>query len=492
MENLTIENLKLSLVDILGTSYLKAVCSARSFLNGLSESDCWKIAAKKVNLFPQEMVNQQDSLLDQVGKHVCPPFNDTHRGAATSSFVKASHTNLSPLSGYGFLRIGEDGRLYLISKSEHYHASVGHSFPGYQLIDHAKVLGIPNPTHNNTRGYITRLLEEELVRIANGISPDDQQGLAQIIQSKEPHVLNRVINLETGSLAVEAAFKMMLARFYRLEDNFESPKYQGRIPVFLVIADQKGGKKANYHGTTIFTQFLRGMWPDLSEALSQSQIMLIQPVMINDIAHFRSLVEQYDQSPYKIAGFFHEIILMNYGGIRLDQGFLQQAYTVCHQRDIPVMVDEIQSCIWSPDYFLFREYGLQPDFVSIGKGFPGGEYPASRILTTTEMDNLNQFGALVTNGQEELASLSYLITMAFVNANREYIHQLGEYYHSSLCEQSPFGFARVATDLLRYLRFLNTKTALSESASSRVEYFHALVWLSLPVLSLRLCEPSRD
>ena len=48
----------------------------------------------------------------------------------------------------------------------------------------------------------------------------------------------------------------------------------------------------------------------------------------------------------------------------------------------PVMVDEIQSCIWSPELFLFREFGLEPDFVSVGKGFPGGQYPASRILTT--------------------------------------------------------------------------------------------------------------
>ncbi len=37
-----------------------------------------------------------------------------------------------------------------------------------------------------------------------------------MIDSTEAHVLNRVINLETGSLAVEAGVKMMLARFYRL------------------------------------------------------------------------------------------------------------------------------------------------------------------------------------------------------------------------------------------------------------------------------------
>ena len=81
---------------------------------------------------------------------------------------------------------------------------------------------------------------------------------------------------------------------------------------------------------------------------------------------------------------------------------------------------------------MFREYGLQPDFVSVGKGFPGGQYPASRILTTAAMDNLNLFGALVTNGQEELASLAYLITMAFVKANKTYISTIGDDYFSAL------------------------------------------------------------
>ena len=58
--------------------------------------------------------------------------------------------------------------------------------------------------------------------------------------------------------------------------------------------------------------------------------------------------------------------------------------------------------------------------------------PRAKILTTAEMDILNQFGALVTNGQEELASLSYLITMEFSQANSENIAEIGDYFESSL------------------------------------------------------------
>ena len=82
--------------------------------------------------------------------------------------------------------------------------------------------------------------------------------------------------------------------------------------------------------------------------------------------------------------------------------------------------------------FQFRLYDLHPDFVIVGKGFPGGEYPASKIITTYEMDTLNQFGALVTNGQEELASLAYLITMAFARENAEQIEMIGERLENGL------------------------------------------------------------
>jgi len=97
-------------------------------------------------------------------------------------------------------------------------------------------------------------------------------------------------------------------------------------------------------------------------------------------------------------------------------------------------VDEIQSCMWAPELYLFREYGLTPSCVAIGKGFPGGEYPASRILFSSALDVMPQFGALVTNGQEELASLAYLVTMEWAQANEAVTAELGAYFESRLRE----------------------------------------------------------
>jgi acetylornithine/succinyldiaminopimelate/putrescine aminotransferase len=427
-----IKNFALSLCDLGGEAYISAVCRASAALGLGTYSELMALATEPVDFYPPDLVAQGDQLLSRCGQMVCEGLADSARGAGTAAFDQALKRSSAPLSGRGFFRVGEDGRLAAIGKSEHYQASLGHNFPGYRLLTHAARIGITNITHNNTRGHLTRRLEQELVRVANGLPKGDGEGLRQVLQSTSPHVLNRVINLETGSLAVEAGVKMMLARFYRLQEHFPEPLYAGRTPVFLVMADFKGGLQANYHGTTVLTQMMRGMWPEFYQRCEQAGIMKIVPVRINDIADFHAKVDQYDRGGSKVAGFCHELVLMNYGGIRLDQDYVTAAHALCHDHDIPVLVDEIQSCMWSPELFLFKEYDCHPDFVSVGKGFPGGQFPAAKILVTAALDNLNQFGALVTNGQEEIASLANLITMAFAEANAGYIKAMGELWQKTL------------------------------------------------------------
>ncbi len=423
---------KLSAADMLGEPFLKQVIKANVALGRFDEKEATELAYEKIDFFPEALQKQDEALLQRVGDTIIEPFDNNVDGAPTDAFRKATHKSSAPITGSGCFRIGEDGRLYLIGKSEHYHASLGHKFNGYRLIDNARALGLLNATHNNTRGYVTRLLETRLIQSANGIDWEDEAATAEVIASKEPHLLNRVISLETGSLAVEAGVKMMLARFYRLDNTFAEPKYFGRIPVFFVMADNDGGKAGNYHGTTVLTQTFRGLWPELCERADAGELYKVVPVAINDITDFEAKMEKYNSGKYKTAGFMHEIVMMNYGGICLTREFLQAAYACCRRYDTPTMVDEIQSCMWYKGMFLYRLYDLKPDFAIIGKGFPGGEYSASKILTTAEMDTLNQFGALVTNGQEELASLSYLVTMTFMRENGELVEKYGNLFMKEL------------------------------------------------------------
>ena len=440
------KNLKMSLSDLLGKNYTDGVSAANVAFGLLTEDEAFSIANEKVEFFPEAAQRKNAELLALTGKQITSPVGSTTDGAPTDSFRAAENKSAAPLSAFGNFRVGEDGKLYFIGKSEHYHASLGHRFPGYRLIEKARALGIPNATHNNTRGYITRLCEEKLIASINGLDWDDADAIADVISSKEHKVLNRVINLETGSLAAEAGFKMMLARFFKLSPEFPTPKYADKTPVFFVMGDYADGVAANYHGTTTLIQTFRGLWPELRAKAEADEIYKVVPVAINDPEDFEEKIKKYNSGNYKTAGFMHEIVLMNYGGIKLEKSFLSRAYELCEQYDTPTMVDEIQSCMWYDGMFQFRLYGLKPDFVILGKGFPGGEFPASKVVTTAEYDNLNQFGALVTNGQEELASLSYLITMKFALENRELIAQNGNYFESklkALCDKYPEKFTKI-------------------------------------------------
>ncbi len=427
-----LKNISRSLVDILGKEYMAAVCSVAVNVKGMDKAEADALANEKIDFFPESYVSKMHELAVKTGEKIVDGFENSENGAPTNAFGKAAHNCMAPLGGVGCTRIGEDGKSYLIAKSEHYHASLGHSFPGYKLIDNARKLGILNATHNNTRGYITRLAERRIVAAANGMNMEAD--IDAILSSNEPQVLNRVINLETGSLAVEAGIKMMLSRFYRLDSSFDAPVYDGKIPVFLVMEDNKEGFGANYHGTTVIAQTLRGMWPDFYEKCHTNDIYKVVSVKKNDISDFKEKIEKYNSGKYKTAGFLHEIILMNYAGIRLTKEFLQSAHQLCKATDTLILVDEIQSCMWYDGMFLFRKYDLHPDFAVIGKGFPGGEYPASKIITTAPADTLNQFGALVTNGQEELASLAYLITMEFSAQNGKEIEEMGDKIEKGILE----------------------------------------------------------
>lgn len=420
-----------SLSEMVGREYIESVCAARSFLSGESEAELLGLAERKVEFYPEAFQARLVSLLPRVGAVCSRPLAESAAGATSRAFRATSKRGPAPQSALGYYRIGEDGRLRLTSKSEHYHTPLGHGFPGYRLIEHARRLGIPNATHNNTRGHITRLVEEELVCHAAGLASGDPASRARLLASDDPSRLTRVLNLETGSLAAEAALKMLLARFYKPEVNAEAPKYCGRIPVVVVLGDDRGGLEANYHGTTVLTQVMRGMWPDLLRALERGAL-LVRSVRRNRIEDLEQLFEVYEKPPYKIAGVFHELLMMNYAAHALADDFVQRLYSLCKEHDVPTVVDEIQTCVWSPEIYMFREYGVEPSVVVLGKGFPGGEWAASRILFSPALDNLPQFGALVTNGQEELASLAYLVTLRWAKANAEATRAVGEYYEERL------------------------------------------------------------
>ena len=159
-----IKTIRRSLTDLLGEGYISHVCAARAALTGEAPEALRAVADESVDFYPAAFAARQEELMARLGQALVPAFENGLDGAPTGSYQAAQHSFAAPLGGLGCFRIGEDGRLYFAGKSEHYHIPLGHDFPGYRLIENAKKLGIPNATHNNTRGFVTRTLERRLIR----------------------------------------------------------------------------------------------------------------------------------------------------------------------------------------------------------------------------------------------------------------------------------------------------------------------------------------
>ena len=132
------KNIKMSLADLLGKEYTDAVAAANAALGAMSLEEAEAIANDKVDFFPECVQKKNSEMLAKVGTQVIGPVPYVTAGAPTDSFRKAASREAAPVAARGYFRVGEDGKLYFIGKSEHYHASLGHSVPGYRLIDKAR------------------------------------------------------------------------------------------------------------------------------------------------------------------------------------------------------------------------------------------------------------------------------------------------------------------------------------------------------------------
>ena len=97
-------------------------------------------------------------------------------------------------------------------------------------------------------------------------------------------------------------------------------------------------------------------------------------------------------------------------------------------------VDEIQTGFWTPELFMYKQYGITPDIVIVGKGMSAGLHPLSSILYRRELDVLAQYDAISTNGNAALAALVALANIELLQRHGSEITHTQEYYYDKLCQ----------------------------------------------------------
>jgi len=339
------------------------------------------------------------------------------------------------LAGQGVFFVTEQRKLFLDCTAGHYQMTWGYHHPALMAaVRQGMDGGIVWDDHSNIPGATVKRLSERLVEVANGLK--DTAGLLD-----ENATLNTVLlGICTGSVAGSSALKLAL-----VHHDIVRP---GAVPVLISLA-------GNYHGTDFLAQRMRGMWPRYFGGIESIEV---EP---NDLAGLRAAFAAHRG---RVAAMFAEPVLMNREAILLEPDFLREARRLCDAADACLVLDEIQTGFWCPEVFLFRQYGIVPDIVMVGKGMAAGLHPLSAIVYRRRYDRLAQYDAISTNGNAPLAALAGLACLELLEADRSRVDELSRYYFQRLHELVDWGAGRITAihgkGLLAGVKFRAVEDAL--------------------------------
>lgn len=357
-------------------------------------------------------------LLRRVGQTVeeVPPARHL-----TKRFIQASYQgDLSQppddmLTGRGVFYVTEQRKLFLDGTAGHYQMTWGYRHPQLEAaVAEAIARGVAWDNHSNIPGNPVKRLSERLVELANDTAADDRL-------LSDDRALNTVLlGICTGSVAASSALKIAIRHHQQVRP--------AASPVFISLA-------GNYHGTDFLTQRLRGMWTRYFQNLT---VVEVEP---NDISGLRQAFAAHRGA---VAALFAEPILMNREAILLSAEFLREARRLCDESDALLVIDEIQTGFWCPEFFQVKQAGILPDVLVVGKGMAAGLHPLSAILYRRRYDRLAQYDAISTNGNAPLAAVAALACLKLIESQRDRIGQLGDHISTRLHELVGIGSGRVA------------------------------------------------
>ena len=178
--------------------------------------------------------------------------------------------------------------------------------------------------------------------------------------------MSKVFFSNSGAEANECAIKY--ARKYSMEKK--GPEH------YTIITLEN-----SFHGRTLTTLSATGQ--DHFHKLFQPLTPGFRHVAAGDL---QSLVKLVDEVP--TAGIMLECVQGEGGVIPLSKEFVAAAAKLAAERDIPLIIDEVQTGNGrTGSLYAYMHYGIQPDIVSTAKGLGGG-LPIGATLVCEKLQNV--------------------------------------------------------------------------------------------------------
>ena len=276
---------------------------------------------------------------------------------------------------------------------------------GNEYIDCTAGVGVANAGHCNPE--IGSAIKKQLDTLITcySIFPNDQRALyLQELLSAAPQNLRRVFLCNSGTESIEAAIKFSRATMKKRE----------------IIALMRA-----FHGKTLGS--LGAMWNEEYKEPFLLKDDDFKHVPANNIEKLREVISE------KTAAVIMELV-QGEGGVRaLDKQYVCDAAKLCKEKDIFLIVDEVQTGFCRTGaMFCCEHYALQPDILCCAKGIANG-IPMGACLVT-ERIQVPKKSHTTTFGGNPLACAGARATLKFLNEHNiaKHTQELGAYAVSHL------------------------------------------------------------
>ena len=219
---------------------------------------------------------------------------------------------------------------------------------------------------------------------------------------------DKVFLCNSGAEATECAIKT--ARKYSFD------KYgQGRQKIITLVN--------SFHGRTVTTLAATGQ--DVFHNYFFPFTDGFEFAAANDIDDLKAHIKD------DVCAVFVELIQGEGGVMPLDKSYVEAIQTICNEKDILFMVDEVQTGISrTGDFYCYQGYGVKPDVVTSAKGLGGG-LPIGACLCSEKLADVMSAGTHGTTfggnpiacaaAKEVLSRVTTPEFLAEVRAKGEYI-----------------------------------------------------------------------
>ena len=179
---------------------------------------------------------------------------------------------------------------------------------------------------------------------------------------------DRILPMNTGAEGVETALKLA-RRWGAMKKGIPNEKIK------IICCE------GNFHGRTVTVITMS------NDPSSYANYGPLTPGFIripyNNVEALRKALDEYGD---EVAGFIAEPIQGEAGVFVPDDGYLKRCYDLCHEHNVLLIADEVQTGIARTGRMLCSEHdGVRPDIVVLGKALGGGVLPVSACLADDDI-----------------------------------------------------------------------------------------------------------